>query len=144
MVEKLIQKDQEGRFMGIPVKTLVEGQLLWLINIYGPAGDHKEQEETETQKKQGANTKNTKKTGDKEHKERSTNHKKKNFWAETATRCMEKLRNNSGPTDMWIVGTDANAVMHVDKDTNGQIQNRRIKNGEQEHYRAPDGFKGGQ
>ena len=36
--ERII-KDPEGRVLEIPIKTLLRGQTMWLINIYAPVAD---------------------------------------------------------------------------------------------------------
>ena len=41
--DKDIVRDEEGRFLAIPVRTLTRGVSLWLINIYGPC-QHSERE----------------------------------------------------------------------------------------------------
>ena len=37
VMEKDIVRDEEGRFLAVPLRTLVKGQRMWVINIYGPA-----------------------------------------------------------------------------------------------------------
>ena len=33
----MVVKDQEGRFVAVPVKTLQKGVSIWLLSIYAPA-----------------------------------------------------------------------------------------------------------
>ena len=35
--DKMVVKDEEGRFIAVPVKTLEKGVSVWLLNIYAPA-----------------------------------------------------------------------------------------------------------
>ena len=115
---KKIQKDGEGRMLAVPITTYNSNKLLWFINIYGPATDKEKSEEGEDKKKH-----------QRQHK--------KNFWDEKADRFMHKVREAGSQEDMWIIGTDANAVKDVQLDTNWE-EAQRNKTGSKENRVKPN------
>ena len=40
----MVIRDEEGRFLAVPIRTLERGVHIWLVNIYAPA-QHKEKTE---------------------------------------------------------------------------------------------------
>ncbi len=91
VLEKQIIKDKQGRFMAIPIKTLTPQKLMWVINIYGPVSDVATGGRTQL---------------------------KKQFWENTLNPLMQKIHTTGSEQDIIVVGTDANAVMDVEMDTN--------------------------
>jgi len=113
---KEIIRDKQGRFMAVPLKILQPGKKLWLVNIYGPVRDEKEEE-------------GEKKTN------KSNKTKKEAFWHSEMPKLWQKMLQHSSDQDIHLACTDANSVINPVQDSNWDSMNKTPQwlNQEQQH-----------